>query len=247
MEKIVQSCHQLISAYKAGLLGACVMPEESAPNFLHTPAECRIAYFTLPMALNYQRDSYKLWQAALLTYNDQDTKAVFDVAAVASMPFELLQKKLGQYKVALQPNKHTLTWQKICQTIDESWGTISAMLQACDNDFLQLRDLVQRKMKRGFPYLSGPKIFNYWSSILSTYAQVPLKNRQYIDIAPDTHVIQCSVRLGVLSQSEADTWTREKISAKWREVLVGSGIDPIDLHAPLWFWSRAGFIYVLPA
>ena len=117
------------------------------------------------------------------------------------------------------------------------------MLSACNNDFLLLRELVQGKMKKGFPYLSGPKIFNYWSFILSTYAQVPLQNKQYIDIAPDTHVIQCSVKLGVISAEEAESLPREKISLRWREVLSGSGIDPIDLHSPLWFWSRAGFVY----
>ncbi len=242
---LIHQCRELIAAYKNGLLGACVMPEESSPDFAADEQELRIAYFTLPMALNYQRDSYKLWEAALKTYNDPDTKEVFVVAAAATLPVDILQRKLTHYKVALQPNKHTHTWSTICRTVNDHWGSFSAMLTACDNDFLLLRDLVQGKMKKGFPYLSGPKIFNYWSCVLNTYAQVALKNRQYIDIAPDTHVIQCSVKLGVLSQSDADTWSREKISARWRELLAGSGIDPIDLHSPLWFWSRGGFQYAL--
>ena len=67
------------------------------------------------------------------------------------------------------------------------------------------------------------------------------KNRAFIEIAPDTHVIQASVKLGVISSEEALKADREQISAAWREILEGTGIAPIDVHSPLWFWSRAGF------
>ena len=57
------------------------MPEDSSPKFSDEEQEMRIAYFTLPMALNYQRDSYKLWEAALKTYTDPETNFVFDLAS----------------------------------------------------------------------------------------------------------------------------------------------------------------------
>lgn len=246
---IVEQCRKLIVAYRNGDLGSCIMPEASAPHFdssfNSSKREDRIAYFTLPMALNYQRNSYKLWEAAKLTFEDQVTQGVFDVRAVTQMNIEELKQKLVKYKVALQPNKHILTWLKIAETVASHWGSFSQLIQVCDHDFLQLKAIVQDKYKKGFPYLSGPKIFNYWSFILSTYAQVPLKNKQYIDIAPDTHVIQCSVKLGVLSSLEAETWSREKIAEKWRILLSDTEINPVDLHSPLWFWSRSGFVYQL--
>lgn len=242
---IIDRCRKLITAYQSGALGDCVMPEESAPTFDSSPHEERIAYFTLPMALNYQRNSYKLWDAAKRTYEDQTTRNIFDISAVTNMDVEQLKQKLIKYKVALQPNKHIQTWLKIAETVFKNWGSFSQLLQACDYDFLQLRATIQNQYKKGFPYISGPKIFNYWSFILSTYAQVPLKNKQYIDIAPDTHVIQCSVKLGVLSPLEAETWSREKIAEKWRILLNGTEINPVDLHSPLWFWSRSGFAYQL--
>jgi len=106
-----------------------------------------------------------------------------------------------------------------------------------------LKKIIQNDNKKGFPYLSGPKIFNYWSFIISTYGKVILKNRDQIDIAPDTHITQCSIKLGVITEVEAETLSKEEISKRWREILVGSGIDPIDMHSPLWFWSRNGFIF----
>jgi hypothetical protein len=77
-------CRLLLEAFKSGKLGQTVMPEDSNPGFSDRDAELRIAYFTLPMALNYQRNSYKLWEAALKTYKDPKTRFVFDVAAVSS-------------------------------------------------------------------------------------------------------------------------------------------------------------------
>jgi hypothetical protein len=247
MERVnlLKVCSELIDAYKTGKLGQTVMPEESNPGFSDSEHEARLAYFTLPMALNYQRDSYKLWEAALKTFNDTETSFVFDVQKVSFRSEEDLRQALMKYKLALQPNKHVNTWRTIAKTVYENWGSFESLIRICGEDFLRLKQTLQVDHKKGFPYLSGPKIFNYWSFILSTYGGVKLKNRDQIDIAPDTHITQCSVRISVISPEEAEKLSREQISTRWRELLAGSGIDPIDMHPPLWFWSRNGFTYDL--
>ena len=53
------------------------MPEDSNPNLTKASKE-NFIYFTLPMALNYQRNSYTLWQSALKTWKDKETIKVFD-------------------------------------------------------------------------------------------------------------------------------------------------------------------------
>lgn len=241
--EIIKVCRRILDAYKSGLLGQTVMPEDTNPGFSDFQTEERLSYFTLPMALNYQRDSYKLWEAALKTFNDPETKFVFDVHAVSLKSEEEVRAALMKYKVALQPNKHVNTWRTIAKTVDENWGSFEKLVASADSDFVQLKQLIQVDYKKGFPYLSGPKIFNYWSFILSTYGGVLLKNRDQIDIAPDTHITQCSVRLAVITQDESVSLSKEQISSRWREVLKGSGIDPIDMHSPFWFWSRNGFIF----
>ncbi len=147
--------------------------------------------------------------------------------------------------MALQPNKHIATWQKISKTIFDNWGTIEGLLKASDYDFLKLRDIVQVQFKKGFPYLSGPKIFNYWSFIIQEYGEIKLKNSEFIEIAPDTHITKSSVLLGVITDAEAESLSKDKVSEIWRELLFGSGINPIDMHSPLWFWSRNGFQFEL--
>ena len=244
-EKVISHCRQLLDAYHSGKLGYTKMPEDSYPNFSEDEIELRLAYFTLPMSLNYQRDSYKLWESALKTFNDEKTRIVFDVQSSANLDEAALRGYLSRYKIALQPNKHIATWQKITRTIAENWGTIGNLLKSADYDFLKLRDIVQKQFKLGFPYLSGPKIFNYWSFIIQEYCDVQLKNSEFIEIAPDTHIIKCSVILGVITKEESEILSREKMSERWRELLHGTGINPINMHPPLWFWSRNDFQFKL--
>ena len=242
-QEIIAQCKRLLDAYKKGKLGYMKMPEDSSPNF--TDENLRLSYFTLPMSLNYQRDSYKLWDAALKTYDDEEARIVFDIESSANMPEEQLRTYLVKYKLALQPNKHIATWHKISKTILSNWKSIKGLMEYAEYDYLQLRDIVQGKHKKDFPYISGPKIFNYWCFIVQAYGKIKLKNAEYIEIAPDTHITQCSVKLGVISQEESESFTKEKISERWREVLKGSGINPIDMHPPLWFWSRNNFQFKL--
>ncbi len=234
VNEIITNCKILLKAYQQGKLGQTVMPEDSHPKFSNK--EENLVYFTLPMALNYQRDSYKLWEAALKTFSEN--KDVFDVNC--SLSENKLKEILIKNKVALQPNKHILTWRTISKTVSENWGSITKLLEAADNDYLKLKELLQIKHKKGFPYLSGPKIFNYWCFILIEYCGVHLKNKEFIEIAPDTHITKCSLLLGVI---EDENITKEEINSKWRDVLSGSGITPIQMHPPLWFWSRNGFIF----
>ncbi len=242
---LISKCRMLIEANAEGKLGTTEMPEDANPGFTDSEKEMRIAYFTLPMALNYQRDSYKLWQAARKTYNDPETKDVFDVNKVAKMPTDKLQRALGKHRLALQPNKHTHTWQTIAQTVFNEWGSFELMFCSTGNDFLKLRTMIQEINKKGFPYLSGPKIFNYWSSILKRYAHVELINSEHIELAVDTHVLKCSVLLNVITAEEALKLDSLEISERWRMALVGSKIAPSDMHFVLWFWSRNGFLFTL--
>jgi hypothetical protein len=238
-KNIQAQCLAIYQAYEKGLLGDQTMPEDTHPEFANQ--EDRLAFFTLPMALNYQRNSYQVWGSAKAAYEDAKTRPVFDVAKSAAMGEDGLRPLLTKYKLALQPNKHVNTWYRIAAGIASKWGSIDSLLSACDHDFLKLQQVIQKTHKSDFPYLSGPKIFHYWCHILSEYCDVALTNGQYIQIAPDTHVVKSSVKLGVITVSEAEVMSRDDISERWREVLAGTGINPIDMHSPLWFWSRNGF------
>lgn len=239
---LINNCKRLIKAYKQGELGDMRMPEDSKPQVFNSFEE-QLFYFTLPMSLNYQRNSYTLWESVLQTY--EQNLNIFSVDFCSSLDEEVLRKLLLQNKIALQPNKHILTWKTICRTIFENWGSIEKLLEFVEYDFLKLQQTIQIDFKKGFPYLSGPKIFHYWCYILIIYCGVRLNNSNYIEIAPDTHVLQASILLGVITKEQALNVSKDKISSIWRQKLSSSNINPIDMHSPLWFWSRNNFQFRL--
>ena len=115
MQEKLRNCEILMAMYKRGLLGGEVMPEDENPHLDIDSLE-NFLYFTLPMSLNYQRNSYTLWEAALNTYNDKETKFVFSPKEVLEKSFEEVQKALTKYRVALQKQKQTEIWIKLCKT-----------------------------------------------------------------------------------------------------------------------------------
>ena len=232
-------------AYKEWKLWYMKMPEDANPWFSDNEKELRLVYFTLPMALNYQRNSYALRESVLQAYHDPQTRDIFDIQISSSLPKQELREKLMKHKIALQSNKHIDTRAKISTTIMSQRWSIKNLFTYANNDFLQLKNIIQKEYKKGFPYLSWPKIFNYRSFIVQEYWGITLKNSEYIDIAPDTHITKCSVRLWVITEEEAVNLTKEKISERRREILKWTWISPIQMHAPLWFRSRNNFLFEL--
>ena len=100
------------------------MPEDTKPKSFKSQEE-RLVYFTLPMSLNYQRNSYKLWESVLRTYRDKELQDLFDIQKCAKLSEHDLREKLMLYKIALQPNKHIYSWFTITQTIFSEWGSIT--------------------------------------------------------------------------------------------------------------------------
>lgn len=126
-DKVLIDVHNLIKMHKEGLLGGEIMPEDANPNLSKESME-NYHYFTLPMALNYQRNSYLLWAAAKQTYIDENTVSIFNPNSVIHMTDEELRSHLTTYKVALQPIKHIEIWRKLCQTICSSRYTYSTLV-----------------------------------------------------------------------------------------------------------------------
>ncbi len=239
----LQKCRALIGAYQAGELGEQRMPEDSNPGLDRMTMEEKISFFSLSMALNYQRNSYKLWVAARETWEDESTHEVFVSRRATGIPLSTLRAKLLKHKLALQPKRHIYIWRTISAAVAKRGGRWLPLFESAGYDFRRLKKTVQVDDKKEFPYLSGPKIFNYWNFILKKYAGLKLAHNADISIAPDTHVIQSSVRLGVMRLPEVSRLSREQIAERWEKILVGTDILPIDMHSPLWFWSRGGFKY----
>ncbi|MGG3886796.1 hypothetical protein [Brevibacillus panacihumi] len=242
-ETFLQNVKQLVHMHQSGLLGGEVMPEDALIGIV--PDEDLPNVLTLAMSLNYQRNAYTLWQSVAHAYQDEGTRWIFRPFAAVTCEREELRNVLIHHRVALQPNRHPEIWQRVAQGIVDSSpdGSVAGMLQSCNYDVASLIDLMQVRRKSSFPYLSGPKIFHYWLYVLESYAGIAWKSRELITIAPDTHILQGSVQLGLCSEKvlQGSTSDRQAVASAWETALKGSGLAPIDVHTPLWLWSRAGF------
>lgn len=242
-KEILENVDKLVKMYDNGLLGGEVMPEDSNPKLIKDSLE-NYNYFTLPMALNYQRNSYKLWESAESTWNDDETNFVFDTKKVINSEFELVQKALVKYKIALQKNKQTEIWIKLCNTINELFdGDIRNLFKINDYDVGKIKKYIQKENKAKFPYLSGNKICNYWLYVLHQYTDIKFKNLEDLTVAPDTHVVKASYKLGIITEQELNSSNVQLIVIdRWNEILKETKYKPIDIHTPMWLWSRNGFI-----
>lgn len=218
------------------------MPEDVHPR-LDPASAANYHYFSLTMALNYQRDSYALWRAATATFNDADTADVFDPRSVIALAQPDLQAKLLKHRLALQQNKHTEIWRRLSQGIVTLLdGDIRNLFSSTRGDVGQILEFVQKKEKQHFPYLCGPKICHYWLYVMEQYTDVRLTARHLISVAPDTHVVKATSRLGIIPRDVSESTQAQRATvAGWDGVLRGTGIQPIDIHTRLWLWSRAGF------
>ena len=242
-QEILEKVDKLVQMYQKGLLGGEVMPEDSNPHLSKEKVD-NYNYYTLPMALNYQRNSYKVCESANQTWNDKETNFVFDIRKVSESNFEQVQKALVKYKVALQPNKQTEIWIKLCNTINELFdGDIRILFQENDYDVNKIRNYTQKENKAKFPYLSGNKICNYWLYVLYQYTDIKFNNIEELTVAPDTHVVKASYKLGIITEKELSSSNVQLIVIdRWNEILKGTKYHPIDIHTPMWLWSRNGFI-----
>ena len=236
-KKIMTDVETLITMYKENKLGGEIMPEDANPHLEN------YLYYTLPMALNYQRNSYTLWEAALKTYNDPETKFIFNPKECLDHEFNEVQRALTKYKVALQKDKQTQIWLSLCQTFVELYdGDIRKLFIDLDDDVNKIRDFIQKENRKKFPYLAGTKICNYWLYVIYQYTDKRYKNIEDLTVAPDTHVCKATYKLGLITEEEFNSSNVQLITIeRWQELFQGTKYCPIDIHTPLWLWSRNGF------
>jgi hypothetical protein len=243
VDEILFNIKALITMHQSGKLGGEIMPEDARPGIIDIKSAENFHFLSLPMALNYQRNSFSLWESAAKSFLDEDTNDVFYPSIVKAMDDIELRRKLIKHKLALQPNKHVNTWRTLCNAITDLYNDdIRNAFIFNNNDVLKIRETIQIKEKKRFPYLSGPKIFNYWLYVIENYTPIVLTNRSEITVAPDTHIIQGSMRLGLINGDfDEISQNRTVVSDAWKQVLDKTNIAPIDIHTPLWLWSKRGF------
>ncbi len=232
----LEKVKQLLTMYEQGLIP--ILEKHEVNPGLPLASRENYLYFTLPVCINFQRNSPAMWAAALATWEDEATRYVFFPEKLAETPIEQIRADLVKHKLALQPNKHVLIWTTIAKTLHHYYhDDPRKLIKEAGSDAGRLIQLLQKTHRKHFPYLSGPKLSNYWPFILSLYTDVEFTNPQEISIIPDTHVLQSSAKLGIGPIGA----TSLQVELAWKELLKDSGINPSQVHPILWHWSRNKF------
>lgn len=79
---ILENIHTLKQIHADGLLGGEVMPEDVLINLVKEDELLDV--LTMAMALNYQRNSYSLWESVVKAYQDPKTSWIFNPIVVAT-------------------------------------------------------------------------------------------------------------------------------------------------------------------
>lgn len=180
---ILQRVEKIIQAYKSGLLGGEKMPEHENPGL---PAGSRenYMYFTLPMALNYQRNSYKLWECANRMYAEKPF--MYNSHDVCEMSPDDVKSVLTEYKVALQPNRQPVIWTTLCETVERDLnGDIRGLFSECDFKVAAVKARIEGSRKKF--HISAAKKYAtigcmFWSSI-------PTRGLPTVRISPSLRIL----------------------------------------------------------
>lgn len=231
----------IIHASRMGLMLESSVPEDDEPAYREESD--RWNFLALVTSVNYRRSSSALWSAACDAYVDPELGWLFDLRSVCESEPPRLRDALVSSRVAIQPIRQVQNWQVISRGVLEGWGSFRGLVEECGS-VAELRQVVCSSHKSSFPYLSGPKLFNYWCFLLARKGLAQFPDDELIDIAVDSHVAKASREIGLVPAG--DTSSAVAIAAKWRTALAGSAIRPSDLTVPLWLWSRSGFSPSIP-
>ena len=165
-DSLVRNVKLLVQMHAEGLLGGEIMPEDVLQEIV--PKEELPDVLTLGMTLNYQRNSYALWKSIAEAYHDHQSRWIFHPHAVSKSSHVELRHVLLHYRIALQPTRHPEIWHRVSKGITESSHKrdVMGLFDSVQFDVAALKNIIQMNRKSDFPYLSGPKIFNYWLYVM---------------------------------------------------------------------------------
>src|SRR5689334_9311015 len=116
-KELIKKIIKLKEAFDAGLIPR-LHQHEVHPD-LPKGDRLNYLYFTLPVSINFQRNSPAMWASAFKTFEDPETNYLFYPERVVLESREKIQKDLVKHKLALQKNKHTDIWIAISDTLNK--------------------------------------------------------------------------------------------------------------------------------
>jgi len=239
-----------------GIHGRTNMPEDIEPHSLIRGSLDHIFFITLTVSIDYQRDSPSSWESSRKTFDDPETRYLFDPKLLHETPFRKIGEDMQKYKLSRKPQKDANTWRTVGVTFYKKWkGDPRNFLQDCNwNSPLILRRLRDDKhiysgrQVSDFPYLRGPKIGPLWLRMLRDNVGITqLENLENVPIPVDIHIARATLATGIVRGQFRGRLDEvfEYIRKAWFESVKGLSIKnremiALDVDEPLWHLSKYG-------
>lgn len=245
----------LYNAYHTiGIFGRKTPPESVLPKGMVRGSLEHILFITLTVPIDYMRDASALWESARRTFEDPETRYLFDPRALYETPISKIRKDMLKHCLAKRPRKDLRIWRTIGVTFYKKWeGDPRNFLRDCGWDAPTIlkrlkkdTHLYKGRPVSDYPYLRGDKIGPLWLRMLWDVAGVKeLKNLDKVPIPVDIHVARATLATGVVRG-----WFRgrlkdlfEYIRRAWFLSVKGlwagnRSMIALDLDEPLWHLSK---------
>ena len=238
-----------------GIFGRTDMPEDEPPKGVEKGSVDHALFITLTVAIDYMRDANQLWDAARETFEDHETRWLFEPEKVSNAGYDEVTKAMAKHGLMKRPNNDARIWKTISETLARDWnGNPIEILKKCDHDALKILSLLRNsyhyergKRVHDFPFLRGEKIGPLWLRMLRD--NVGIKGMKNLDrlMPVDVHIARATLMTGVLRGNYSGTLDQLKprIRDAWIESVKGLEVDgrkliAMDLDEPLWHLSKYG-------
>jgi len=230
-----------------GVFSGAELPESKPPNWASPGSYEHLMFYTLTVAIDYQRSARDLWESARKTMDDKNTRWVFNPKKVAEKTLDELILDLSKYKLSKKKNKDANIWRTISLSLLELFdGDPRRLFEKYDYDALQIFNAMRSQYGKKFPYLAGStgtsKILSLWLRILHREAKINFKKLNEIPIPIDIHTARATITTGcVVGDYEGSFNELVDIAKKaWAEACKDTNFFPLQLDEPLWNLSRFG-------
>ena len=81
------------------------MPEDIVPDSMEMGSLDHIFFITLTVAIDYQRNANKIWEAARLSFIDPETRYLFKPTELLGRPVHQIQADMQKYSLSKKQKK----------------------------------------------------------------------------------------------------------------------------------------------
>jgi len=239
-----------------GIHGRTDMPEDIMPNGVARGSLEHIFFITLTVSIDYQRDAPSLWASSRKTFEDPETRYLFNPKLLNETPFDKIIEDMQKYGLSKKPQKDAYIWRTVGITFYKKWeGNPCNFLEDCNWDSRRILERLKddthiyngRKVP-DYPYLRGPKIGPLWLRMLRDNVGITqLRNLEKVPIPVDIHVARATLSTGIVRGQFRGRLDEvfEYIRKAWFEsvtvvIIKNRPMIALDLDEPLWHLSKYG-------